>query len=374
MASCGFANPFGGTKTVMDGLLRWIDRSQYVIATSCFNRKRPPVPYATCYGVIHTSGRTFRFEHFWRMAQIPIAARRIARIARRHAVAGLLAVYPDLYLTAATCKAHDATGIPMAVYLHDTILEAHMGKTTDRLARKTQNAVFQNSKILLTISGGLADFLLLHYAVRSTPIIHTYNDDVADTPRHSVSHPPRVFYGGVVYGINDVSLARLIAALLDSGTCTRLNSPNSDWFTHQIAADRTRLSAGWYPSRAHYLSELRNHDILVAALNWPDECDVPADELSTIFPTKLPDYLAAGRPILIHCPEQYFLAKFCLEHGCALLISDRSESALKHGINTLLRDATLRNSLASAALKTARLFEGRKVSTEFKSALSKLVV
>jgi glycosyltransferase involved in cell wall biosynthesis len=374
IASYGFAIPVGGVTTVMRNLLKWVDPSEYVIATTTFNRALPPFSSAPCYDVMSRLRWSYRLNAVWQMLQIPLAARRIARIARRHRVRGLLAVYPGLYFTAATHRAHRISGIPLGTYLHDTIWECHLGVWQESLAKRVQEGVFRDSKVIMAMSQGLADLLKEKYGVAAIPIIHSYNEEIPGSAADSgrLGSPATVFYGGAIYGINNVALARLVEALVLFDTQLFFHSTIQHWLKGQLQLHPGRISTGWAADRADYLKMLPTRDILIAALNWPDETRVGIDELRTIFPTKMPDYLAAGRPILVHCPKEYFLARFVEEHRCGYVISDRSPEALKAGVRRLLEDRPLRERLAAAALKTAHLFSGRKVGAQFVAALERL--
>jgi hypothetical protein len=98
---------------------------------------------------------------------------------------------------------------------------------------------------------------------------------------------------------------------------------------------------------------------------------VNPDELGTIFPTKTPEYLAAGRPILVHCPENYFLARFFQKHECGLVVSERSVDALVRGCQRLLEHREGTDELATRAQKAARLFRPERITVRFKDAVER---
>jgi hypothetical protein len=102
-----------------------------------------------------------------------------------------------------------------------------------------------------------------------------------------------------------------------------------------MGIDVSALDRVYYPEWSDYLEALNDHEILLLALDWPDESPIHHDELATIFPTKTPEYLASGRPILVHCPEDYFLARFFRHHDCGTIVSERSVDALADAIRTI---------------------------------------
>ena len=105
-------------------------------------------------------------------------------------------------------------------------------------------------------------------------------------------------------------------------------------------------------------------------LDWPHESVVHSDELSTIFPTKMIEYLAVGRPIVAHCPENYCLAKFINQYKCGLVLGDPTHEGIISDLRKL-NDATFRETISQNALKTIDLFNKLDIQTTFRENLYK---
>jgi hypothetical protein len=129
------------------------------------------------------------------------------------------------------------------------------------------------------------------------------------------------------------------------------------------------VCTGFYSNRAEYLNTLKQQDILILALDWPDESPKHRDELATIFPTKTPEYLASGRPILVHCPENYFLARFFREHNCGLVVAERCVDALERAVQSILKDSPQVDIMRKSALTTAKLFCADRLASRFRVAV-----
>ena len=60
--------------------------------------------------------------------------------------------------------------IPLGTYLHDTILECHLGMWQESLAKRTQELVFKDSKVIMSISAGLSDLLAERVEFKTTKV------------------------------------------------------------------------------------------------------------------------------------------------------------------------------------------------------------
>ena len=120
----------------------------------------------------------------------------------------------------------------------------------------------------------------------------------------------------------------------------------------------------FYPERDDYINALTKKGVLTLAIDWPDESVVDEGELSTIFPTRIIEYLATGSPILAHCPKHYFLAKFIIEQNCGIVISDRNDKSLIDGFNILLSKSISVKDMQKNAIKAAKYFSLDKISNK----------
>jgi len=120
------------------------------------------------------------------------------------------------------------------------------------------------------------------------------------------------------------------------------------------------------------LATLLNQHILTVALNWPDESSLPEDELATAFPTKVIEYLAADRPILVHCPENYFLARFFREHECGIVVSTRDVAAIVKAVKTLLDRGSEQERMRKNALRAAQIFSIDRISKVLSQTLEEI--
>jgi len=367
----------GGSAALMGNLLQWFHRDDWVVATGA----PPPDEARTLLldgaRVVHVSRYRRlrgRGHQLWTAAQIPTAARRTAALARRERAAVIVGVFPDLQHLAVAYLAHRLTGLPLAVYLHDFILEAGYTSYLGALARWLHPRVLAAARPVWTMSGAMSARFAEVHGVATTPLVHPYNepipDEVADV------EPPRelrALFTGSIAPANGAALARVARAVGQVGGRLTVLGPNDRGTLARYGVDLPHVRCGFVASRADVLDAMRAHDVLVTTLSWPDESWVGAEEVAAMFPTKLPEYLAQGRPVLGHCPAHYTMAAFMAEHDCGWLVTDRSEEALAAALHDIATDAAARRKRGANALGTARRFAGPRIAAQFRDELTAAV-
>jgi glycosyltransferase involved in cell wall biosynthesis len=73
----------------------------------------------------------------------------------------------------------------------------------------------------------------------------------------------------------------------------------------------------------------------------------------TAAPGKMAEYLAAGRPILVHAPPDSFLASYFRDHQCGIVVDRDDPAALAAALESILSDSALRARLRARAWQRA---------------------
>jgi glycosyltransferase involved in cell wall biosynthesis len=367
----------GGTAALMANLLQWFDPRDYVVATGTPPPDEPRARALAGARVRHVSRYrrvNGRGHQLWSAAQIPMAARRTARLARAEGAGVIVGVFPDLQHLTVAYLAHRLTGLPLAAYLHDFILEACYGGYLGALARWLHPRLLATAKPVWTMSEAMcARFAQVHGAP-TRALVHPYNEPIPDeVPDAAPARGLRALFSGSVAPANGAALARVARALAHAGGRLTLLGPNPPATLARYGLDLPHVTPAFVADRAAVLSAMREHDVLVSTLSWPDESWVGEDEVATMFPTKLPEYLAQGRPVLAHCPAHYTMATFIAKHDCGWVVSERSEDAIATSLVDICADASARRTRAANALATARGFAGSVVAAQFRDELTAAV-
>lgn len=75
--------------------------------------------------------------------------------------------------------------------------------------------------------------------------------------------------------------------------------------------------------------------------------------LVTASPQKMGEYLASGRPILAHVPEDTFVSQFFKKHQCGVVVNDSSGNDLKSALTKICNDSNARVEMTRRATALA---------------------
>jgi len=136
------------------------------------------------------------------------------------------------------------------------------------------------------------------------------------------------------YGMSEAKL-HLCTALTDAELRTR------GWDRHGI------VSRGWVP-QSELPQVLSSADILFLPYSFLESS---RGAVETAFPSKIADYLAAGKPILVFGPRYSSLVRYASEQGFAEIVDEFSPAALASSIQKIVFSPTYKERLAARALE-----------------------
>jgi hypothetical protein len=361
----------GGTPIVGRNLLSCFAPSSIVVATAEYSGRSAMLyePENQTHEILRSFGHSTRVNQFLFDLQVPIAARSLARLAREIDARVIIGSYPTFHLLDVVRRAAKRLDIPWVAYLHDTLAETtHHLPQRERILR-LQNAVFDEASHVFVMSEGMAELYRVKYpTLQTTALEHIYPLSVRTELPRPPSHQ-RMFWGGSVYDINQRSFGRVADSVILAGTGITMTSPQNSSFLQAKGINTSAIDHSYYPDWNEYHSTLSEHETLLLTLDWPDESEMHRDELATIFPTKTPEYLATGRPILVHCPEDYFLAKFFREHKCGTVVSERSLPSITEAIKGMREGGPEIRAQCENALNAVSLFRPERIAGRAKAVV-----
>ncbi|TMJ66101.1 MAG: glycosyltransferase family 4 protein [Alphaproteobacteria bacterium] len=162
----------------------------------------------------------------------------------------------------------------------------------------------------------------------------------------------RIVYTGSVYHVHDDAFARLLEVIEDSEQSLVLDLYSSVDTTRYAVFQRSgRVRHHGHLADAEALRVQAEAEILFLPLAF--DCPAP-DVVRSALPGKFPEYLASGRPILVHAPADSFVAWYCRRHHCAAVVDEPDTRALADTLGRLLSDGKFRRAIVRAALCRAR--------------------
>ena len=311
-----------------------------------------------------------RGERYWRDLAKPLFERRVVKVVQEVRPSLILAVYPSLHFFAAAIHAAQRNGIPWVAYLHDVLAEVYRGTRYEQRAAAVQQNMFDSASGILVANHSMANHFQSKYSVSTVPISIGYSEPIPTALNPQPEGTPRAFMGGAVYSTNHKAVDRLMRGVEQAGGGFTL-ATGVDWKSlgRWNIVQRPGIDKALFVRRSEYLEALKDQHILTVGLNWPDECGIPEDELSTALPTKLVEYLASGRPILAHCPANYALAKFIGKYQCGVVVDTREVEAVAASVKRLLENSQEVEQMRMNALGAARLFSMDRIASELKRQL-----
>lgn len=358
--------PVGGVTVVLKNLFSTYSNDSYTFAyLGRFSKKlnKEAELKTDIYRLIPNFHIIQLLGYFFPKLKRLFAIRRGVKLVKQRKAHCIVGLYPTLNSLEVSVEVAKRTGVPYYPYLHDTVKEGLAHLQFAERGAAVQEEVFKTAKKIITMSEGMSDFYEKEYnGLVTYPLEHSFPETLAEEPNFNRNKDG--FWGGEVYKINDQSFARVQNALLEENTQFTVTSLS------KLTINKTsNVFQTFFPSRAEYLEAVKEHGVLVLSINWPDETDVDIAELSTIFPTKTIEYLATGSPILVHCPEDYFLAKFFRKHQCGVVVSERDTDLLREAIQKLQSKDEEVHEMQRKALAATQLFSIENIQKKFEDIL-----
>jgi glycosyltransferase involved in cell wall biosynthesis len=295
-------------------------------------------------------------------------ARYFAVVIRREGCNAVLACTGDMLDMPAAYLASRRTGAPFYAYIFDHYSKRERFDPIARVwAQRLEPWLIRRATKVIAPNEILRDDLREDYAVEAAVIHNSCDISVYETGVPEVSNRDgiRIVYTGDIYEANFGALKNLLKAieLLDrKDVKLHLYTARSEEFLDHYGIRGQRVA---HPHRQP--SEMPRVQQQADILFLPLAFDSPYPEvIRTSATSKMAEYLAAQRPVLVHAPPDSFLAWYFRHYECGLVV-DRNEPAdLASAIELLLTDAALREKLSQRAWERANAdFSLAKAQAQF---------
>ena len=179
----------------------------------------------------------------------------------------------------------------------------------------------------------------------------------------------RVVYTGSIYHVHFDAFQNLSAALRILGDGYGLDIYSATPPNVLAANGVTGFDYHGHVTDRESASVQRDADILFLPLAFRSSAQAV---IRTSAPGKMGEYLASGRPVLIHAPADTFIAWYGREYACAHVVSDPDPAAIAQGIRRLSEDRAYSAELVRAARARAEVdFSPRAAQERFAVVLER---
>jgi hypothetical protein len=288
----------------------------------------------------------------------------------------LLVVYPKQHFLLGAWVAATITRKPLLVYFMDVYVE---GLTrTRRIASLIERLLARRAKVLFAMSDRHEQHLRQLVArecsrARVIQLPHPYASE-STLSTTTLTGRPSIVFTGAIYDAQADAIRRLAEAL-DSPLLADLDPQ-----LHLFSADPPDWIAQWgieAGGRVHLArrsrDEARAAQRAADILFLPIAFDAKPHVQRTASPSKMPEYLAAGRPILVHAPPESSVAEYARLHGFAEVVDEPNVEALAAAVRRLAGDEPRRRELTERAAETLPRHEAATVAGILRRAVSEAI-
>jgi glycosyltransferase involved in cell wall biosynthesis len=267
----------------------------------------------------------------------------------------ILAVSPSFYDLISAFVLKKLTRTPFVIHMHDLFSETKMRSLTRGLWITLENRIFRSASRIIIMNE--------HY--RRLYSRRGFNNTVVVPPSidlanyHSSEATPAIprssekkmviVYTGSVYGSQKDAVFAFLKAAKSVSDIDVLFA--TGYLEDYVKGRLKEVNVGFL-SKKKCTALQKSADVLFLPLSHGLSY---SEEEQVAFPSKLLEYLAAGKPILAVVPKGSFVESFVREHEVGLVVNDLSEEKIVAAI-TELKDKDRRYLFSQNSLKTAELF------------------
>lgn len=251
--------------------------------------------------------------------------------------------------------------VPLYSFFYDVYSEVLTNKFNNRIAKFFEPKIINKSKKMFVTSEAMGDYYKEKYGRDSILIPHSFEDELPSKIKNKQNGRKIVFTGMVDRG--DDRLECLLDAIKEM----------PDVELELYVPTKRDLNINLPNVKVDYAARKEIHDILSQAdiLLLPRTFYTFHSEVMmlTASPSKLADYLAVGKPILILAPEDSYISDYAKKHGFALVLNELNSIKLRQYIYKLLSDYSLRHKLIKNAEEVRDRHKASAVSIKLQKAL-----
>jgi glycosyltransferase involved in cell wall biosynthesis len=279
-------------------------------------------------------------------------------VIKRRRVEALISIVEGRYYLPAALAGW-VTGTPHIIVVHDNFVSGNFATSTfvGRVLRRLTKRTLRNAAHIYAVSQEMQRLVLDECGMQaeiqmpSTTIPPRQPD--FHLPLENSAGPVILFAGTVGYTVKDC--LDLLVDLVVSGKLKEYQLPKASLHLCTPLTDAEMLTFGWngpgivsrgWAPQSELPGVLSGADILFLPYSFSQ---IARKAVETAFPSKIADYLAAGKPILIFGPKYSSLVRYAREKSFAEIVDEFSPIALARAIQKITFSTGDRQRLAIRA-------------------------
>jgi glycosyltransferase involved in cell wall biosynthesis len=324
--------------------------------------------------------QVFLYLRIRRLLDIVLAVRtyQIKKILEKERITTVVACTGDLFDPPAAFCACRVLGIPFVLYTFDYYSRQWTHPLLRSFAEQHEGRLVKNAARVIVPNECMQEEYSRNYGIRAD-IIHNpfditeYEKNAAlikETGQETSPGSIKIVYTGAVYDANFSAFHNLIVAIKKTG----ISGLTLHLYTPQSAA---------YLSENNIIGPVEIHQHL-------PHCDMPGVQINadiiflplafhspypkiikTSAPGKIGEYLASGRPVLVHAPAGSFLSWYFRKYSCGYVVDQDDPDALAGALIRLLNDRELVQKITeNAYLRAKDDFDVNNAEKKFQDVLN----
>lgn len=283
-------------------------------------------------------------------------ARNIAVIVNQESCGAVLACTGDVTLLPAGYLASRWRRLPFYAFIIDHYSYREWGDSIAPFwARLFEPWLIRGADVVICGNEIIRDDLNKHYGIDATVIHNSFDISPYESEwqRPSANGEVKIVFTGEIYDAHYDAFRNLVTAI----ESLKRSNIKLHLYTNRSREDLKRLGIEGRPIVCH---EPRNQTEMPGIqrqadlLFLPLAFDSPYPNLvRTSSTTKLGEYLAARRPVLVHAPTDSFVSWYNRQHKCGVVVDESNPAKLAESIELILNDPDLRQSLSDNAWQRA---------------------
>lgn len=249
---------------------------------------------------------------------------------------------------------HQISKKPYALYFFDIYKGNFLKWPFGIIAKILEKSLIKNATLVIVTNEGTEKYYKKLYGDEiNTTVIHNsvFAESYKKTQTTYQPRPPyQIVFTGNLYWPQERSVRNLITAVsgmkdINIRLLLYVPKPPQDLIDAYKNDPKIKFDVAPQSEMPQIQSEA---DILFLPFAW----NTPSPQIiATASPGKLTDYLASGRPILIHAPPYAYVCKYARQHNFAHIIDEENIALLQDGIKKLVLDPEYSRKLISNAQK-----------------------
>lgn len=364
---CDFppSNLRGGT-ILMSRLLQEYPRDRItVLAGSQFMQDSPQQGRIDCEHVVfpatNGSGRwgIGRLKAALDWCLIPALALLTIWLTWRRRVNAIVTVAHGHFFMAAALAAR-MTGTPYVLVVHDdwVFTQAQGSHVLRYIAGPVFRLVARGASHIYSVSWHMQEWLRSAYGVSSEVQLPACDPHPEAPTTDRALNGLKIVFAGTGSAANDDSLALMVDIIkrdelkqygINSARLILYTTPVSDALKRQLGRDHPLIDFRPWVAQPELPDVLASADILFLPFSFLESQEIM---VSRSFPSKLADYLASGKPILIVGPGYADIVRYAMRCGFAEVVDRSDREAVVRAIVRIATSPAHREELRTRALRT----------------------